>query len=93
MLTDFACLYTYEFDFPFVKLFGKFVIALISRRFYTVIFSYRSLYMDHVPREGFIHRLLINRRVMVISSSFYNISAIYCGGQFVLVEETRVLTH
>ena len=84
-----------SFDFPFVKLFGKFVITLISRRFYTVIFSYRSVYMDHVPREDFIHRLHINRRVMVMvfSSSFYNISAIYCGGQFVLVEETRVITH
>jgi hypothetical protein len=46
-----------SFDFPFVKLFGKFVITLISRRFYTVIFSYRSVYMDHVPREDFIHRL------------------------------------
>jgi hypothetical protein len=84
-----------SFDFPFVKLFGKFVITLISRRCYTVFISYRSLYMDHVPREGFIHRLLINRRVsvMVFNSSFYNISAIYCGGQFVLVEETRVITH
>jgi hypothetical protein len=89
-----------SFDFPFVKLFGKFVITFFSSRFYTVIFytvifSYRSLYMDLVPREGFIHRLLINRRVrvMVFNFSFYNISAIYCGGQFGLVEETRVLTH